>query len=529
MTENKEEESVVETPEIQMRFEDHFPEDILAGIHDLGWEKPTRVQAETLNAMTKGEDIIVQARTGSGKTGAFGLPIVNAVDPTLPETQALVMLPTRELANQVAEEIIAMGKHRGVNCLPIYGGVGYQEQLDGIAAGAHVVTGTPGRILDHVGRGNLHFDYLKVLVLDEADELLSQGFWPDMKELQEKLPKKRQSCMYSATMPEKVLSLSRVFLRENPTRISLRDQMAPADIAHGFIIAQARDKEKMLLRILDAEDPDSAIVFCNTKDDVRFVTAYLQRNGWNADQISGDLTQQAREIAMKKIKTGKLRILVATDVAARGIDISDLSHVISYSAPDSPEVYIHRTGRTGRAGKSGTAISIVTGFDIGNFRQMQIVNKIKVGEYKIPTEQDFQRKFQKKLAVKIEQEMRAMAPEDREQHVDRFIPAVQEMASTKEGLRELTAICATFLKEHRLVTDITEDVKPAAGKESEAVSATIYKKEQESRPPRSGSGGRGRRGGSGGSGGGGRGGGGNRSGGGGGRGGRSSGGGNRGR
>jgi ATP-dependent RNA helicase DeaD len=279
--------------------------------------------------------------------------------------------------------------------------------------------------------------------------------------------------------------------------------MAPAEITHGYIIAQARDKEKMLLRILDAEDPDSAIVFCNTKDDVRFVTSYLQRNGWNADQISGDLTQQAREIAMKKIKAGKLRILVATDVAARGIDISDLSHVISYSAPDSPEVYVHRTGRTGRAGKSGIAISIVTGFDIGNFRQMQIVNKLKVNEYKIPTEQDFQIKFQKKLAVKIEQEMRAMSPEDREQHVDRFIPAVQEMASTKEGLRELTAICATFLKEHRLVTDITEEVKPSDSEsdtpvqESEAAGAASDRKEQGNRP-RSGSGGRGRRGGSGG-------------------------------
>jgi len=228
---------------------------------------------------------------------------------------------------------------------------------------------------------------------------------------------------------------------------------------------------------------------------------------------------------MKKIKAGDLRILVATDVAARGIDISDLTHVISYSAPDSPEVYVHRTGRTGRAGKSGTAISIVTGFDIGNFRQMQIVNKIKVGEYKIPTEQDFQRKFQKKLAVKIEQEMRAMPAEDREQHVDRFIPAVQEMASTKEGLRELTAICATFLKEHRLVTDVTDDVKSAkkssdeASTEGEAASASSEKPERESRP-RSGSGGRGPRGG----GGGGRGG---RRSGGGGRGGRSSGGGNR--
>ncbi len=467
MTENIEEyeettegEAPVEE-EPTLRFEDHFPEDIMAGIRDLGWDKPMAVQAKTLEPMSAGKDLIVQARTGSGKTGAFGLPIVSSIDTSSKATQALVMLPTRELANQVAVEIIAMGAHRGVNCVPIYGGVGFQEQLDGIAKGAHVVTGTPGRILDHVGRGTLSFDKLKILILDEADELLSQGFWPDMRELHAQLPKDRQSCLFSATMPEKVLSLSRVFLKPDPTHISLSEgQMAPAQITHLYVMAQARDKEKALMRILESEEVESAIIFANTKDDVRFVTAFLQRKGWDAEQISGDLTQQAREKAMAKIKAGNLRILVATDVAARGIDISDLSHVISYSTPDSPEVYVHRTGRTGRAGKEGTAISIISGFDIGNFRQMQIVNKIKVNEYKLPTEQDLLRRWQKKLSVKIEQELRAMPAADRETKVERYLPAIQELASTREGQLDLAGICATFLQEHRLVTEVDEAAAP---------------------------------------------------------------------
>jgi ATP-dependent RNA helicase DeaD len=431
-------------------------EPLQQGIRDLGWSEPTPVQARSLPPMSEGRDLIVQAHTGSGKTGAFGIPIVSRLDASQPTTQALVMTPTRELANQVAGEITSLGRHLDVNCLPIYGGVGYQQQLDGIEAGAHVVVGTPGRILDHLGSGRLDFSTVRTLVLDEADELLSLGFWPDMREIEKYLPKDRQSCLFSATIPERVRSLSRVFLND-PVYVSPSEgQLAPQQIEHCYMMTTAQEKEANLARIIEDEDPESAIIFCNTKDDVRFVTAYLQRRGFDADQISGDLTQAARELAMESIKSGKLRLLVATDVAARGIDISDLTHVISYSAPQSPEVYVHRTGRTGRAGKAGVAISLVSGLDIGNFRYLQNVNKIEIKERKLPTEKDMLAKLRERLANKVEQEIRALPESDRGTKIDRFIPMVEDLSATAEGRRDLAALCAFYLKEHKPETSVTE-------------------------------------------------------------------------
>jgi len=447
-----------------------LPEDVQRGIRDLGWSRPMPVQEKVVPAMRSGRDLIVKAVTGSGKTGAFGIPLVTDLDPGLAACQALVMAPTRELANQVSGEIESLGKHRGVRCLPIYGGVGYAQQIEGIAAGAHVIVGTPGRILDHLGAGRLNLDAVRTLVVDEADELLSLGFWPDMREINKYLPKERQSCLFSATIPEKVRSLSRVFLND-PEFISMSEgQESPQEIEHSFVVTTAQEKDVVLARILEDEDPESAIIFCNTKDDVRFVTAYLQRRGFDADQISGDLSQAAREQAMRKIKEGKLRFLVATDVAARGIDISDLSHVISYSAPQSPEVYVHRTGRTGRAGKAGVAISLVSGLDIGNFRYLQQVNDIDIVERPQPTEADILAKLRVRLAVKVEQEVRALPERDRKSKVDRFIPIVDDLVKTPEGKRDLAAICSFYLQEHRPETSVPLQSVPPPGAPSETPS-----------------------------------------------------------
>jgi ATP-dependent RNA helicase DeaD len=269
---------------------DELPPEIQTGIRALGWKSPMPVQARVLPEMFEGLDLIVKAQTGSGKTGAFGIPICTKVDPELRACQALVMLPTRELAGQVANEIKVLGRGRGVECLPIYGGVGYQQQIDGIAAGAHVIVGTPGRMLDHLNSGRLKFDSVRVLVLDEADEMLSLGFWPDMREIGKHLPKDRQSCLFSATIPEKVRSLSRFFLND-PKYVTLsEDQLAPQEIEHFFVVTTAQEKEANLARVLEYEDPESAIIFCNTKDDVRFVTAYLQRRGF--DRASGSTSRE---------------------------------------------------------------------------------------------------------------------------------------------------------------------------------------------------------------------------------------------
>ncbi len=231
------------------------PEAVQDGIRDLGWSEPTPVQEKVLPPMAEGRDLIVQAHTGSGKTGAFGIPIIARLDTSIAACQALVMSPTRELANQVALEIETLGKHAGANCVPVYGGVGYTQQLEGFAAGAHVVVGTPGRILDHLGSGNLNFDQVGTLVLDEADELLSLGFWPDMREIQKHLPKERQSCLFSATIPERVRSLSRVFLND-PLFVSLSDdQLSPQQIEHYYVVTTAQAKEANLARIIEDEDP----------------------------------------------------------------------------------------------------------------------------------------------------------------------------------------------------------------------------------------------------------------------------------
>jgi ATP-dependent RNA helicase DeaD len=438
-------------------------EPIQKGIADLGWKEPMPVQARTIPRMRTGVDLIVQARTGSGKTGAFGIPIAESVDPGRPEPQALVMAPTRELANQITKEVAAIGAHRGVRTLAVYGGVGYQQQLDALRAGVQVIVGTPGRILDHLGSGRMSFDAVKHVVFDEADELLSLGFWPDMKEIKTYLPRERQSCLFSATMPEKVLALSRFFLRE-PEFISLIEgQASPAEIEHFFFVTTAQGKEATLRRILEYEDPESAIIFCNTKDDVRYVTSYLQRHGFDADQISGDLSQVAREKAMARIKAGTLRYLVATDVAARGIDISDLSHVIAYAAPESPEVYVHRTGRTGRAGKRGVAISLVSGLDIGNFRNLQKVNAIPIVEREMPTEEQILERMRERLTAKVEHDIRHLPLREREFKVDRWIPLVKQMAESEEGLRDLAAITSSYMTEHKPETTVhDEEESPAA-------------------------------------------------------------------
>ncbi len=431
-------------------------EDVQKSLRDLGWSSPTPVQAKAIPLMRGGGDLIVQAHTGSGKTGAFCIPLVEATDTETDDIQALVMLPTRELANQVAEEITTLGKYRGVRVLAVYGGVSYAGQIEALENGVHIVVGTPGRILDHLRNDRMDLSSVKVLVLDEADEMLSLGCWPDMRDVAGFLPDGRQSHLFSATIPEKVKSLSRFFLND-PLYVTMDDGvLAPQQIEHYYYLCAANEKEANLARILEYEDPESAIIFCNTKADVRYITGYLQKRNFNVDQISGDLPQAARERAIQHIKAGELDYLVATDVAARGIDISDLSHVISYSTSDQPEVYVHRTGRTGRAGKSGIAFSLISGLDIGNFKHMQNVNGIEITERKLPTEQDMQNRIRERMQVKAEHEMRDMSEQQIRHQVERLIPVVEEMAKSHEGRRDLAGICAAYLAEHRPETTITE-------------------------------------------------------------------------
>lgn len=331
-----------------------------AAVARAGWSDLMPVQAKAMPYLFAQKDMMIQSRTGSGKTGAYLLPLLEMLNPLDRTTQAMVLVPTRELAHQVETEAKILGEETGLSCIAVYGGVGYREQLDAFRSGVHLVVGTPGRILDHLLRRSLSLEHLKYLVFDEADRMLSMGFYPDMRRVQGYLPEHHISTfMFSATFPPQVIRLANQFLHE-PGFLNLSsDHIHVTETEHVYYEVPGMDKDRSLVRILEVENPPSALIFCNTKVRVNYVTTVLKRFGFDADELTSDLSQGNRERVLEQVRQGKLRFLVATDVAARGIDLPDLSHVIQYEPPEDPEAYIHRAGRTGRAGASGTAVSLV--------------------------------------------------------------------------------------------------------------------------------------------------------------------------
>jgi ATP-dependent RNA helicase DeaD len=360
--------------------------DVRQALDALGYVHPTPVQLAVFEPASRGKNLVVQARTGTGKTAAFGLPIIDQiVRRGVPKVQALVLTPTRELALQVARELESLGKNRGVRVVAIYGGAPMAKQVEELASGAQIVAGTPGRVLDHLRRKTLDPSALRVFVLDEADEMLSMGFAKELHAIVEALPKERQGLFFSATIPPDIERLARSHLRD-PEFVTLSsDQVGALEVAHFVYMLHGADKRQELVRILEIEDPESALIFCNTKDETQRVTEALQNKGYDADWLNGDLEQRERERVMAKAREGKLRFLVATDVAARGIDVSHLTHVINADFPETAEAYVHRTGRTGRAGRTGTAISIVGPKDIGNLYILRLTYKIRPIERQLPT------------------------------------------------------------------------------------------------------------------------------------------------
>lgn len=345
-----------------------------AGLAALGYEIATPVQATVFELAMRGRDLMVQSKTGTGKTTAFGLPLVEKIDVgrSRSDPQALVLCPTRELAMQVAEELAELGDPKGVRVLPIYGGTAMHPQLKALEAGCDVVVGTPGRVLDHLRRRTLRLVHAHLVVLDEADEMLSMGFWEDVTAILDQLPDKHQTLLFSATLPDQIRKTALTQMKEPvPVDIS-RDELTVEGITN---IAYETDdrlpKPRNLLYVLEVERPESAVIFCNTRDDASILAAFLRRQGLHALALSGELAQKDRERVMRRMKNGELQYLVATDIAARGIDISDLGHVVNYSLPAFTEVYLHRVGRTGRAGKKGTAISLVSGRDEMTYTELQ--------------------------------------------------------------------------------------------------------------------------------------------------------------
>jgi ATP-dependent RNA helicase DeaD len=363
----------------------NLSKEMLEVLATMGYTHPTPVQRAVFEPATRGSDLVVQARTGTGKTTAFGLPIVeNVVRKNVAAVQVLVLCPTRELALQVCAEIERLGRAKSLKPIAIYGGAPMGRQIDALAAGAQVVVGTPGRVLDHLHRKTLDPSQVRMLVLDEADEMLSMGFERELSAILERLPKTRQTLLFSATIPSDIERMARDRLRE-PEFITLSgDHVGALEILH-FVYLLRGDKLQALARILEVDNPESAIIFCNTKVETERVAEALERQGFTAAWLNGDLPQGEREQVMSSTREGKLRFLVATDVAARGIDISHLTHVINYDFPDNTERYVHRTGRTGRAGRTGTAISIITPKDIGNLYLLRLTYKIRPIEKQLPT------------------------------------------------------------------------------------------------------------------------------------------------
>ncbi len=360
-------------------------EKTLRAISELGYEEPTPVQSGTVRLMLAGNDVIAQAQTGTGKTAAFALPIIENLDASLRSPQALVLTPTRELAMQVAEAFHSYSKYHRISVLPVYGGQPIERQLRALERGVQVVVGTPGRLHDHIRRGTLKLGQVRTVILDEADEMLDMGFQEDIEAVLHDVPKERQTALFSATMPRAIVDLARRSMRD-PQRVTVEsEQMTVPQIRQTYYEVGKRDKFEVLARILDYERPSSAIIFCRTKREVDALGERLTARAYPAETLHGDLSQAQRDRVMGRFRTEQVELLIATDVAARGLDIDHVSHVINYDIPLDPEIYVHRIGRTGRAGRAGCAITLVTPRERRLWQVIQRVTGAAIQRMRLPT------------------------------------------------------------------------------------------------------------------------------------------------
>ena len=405
-----------------------------------GWNSLMPVQSRALPYLLEGRDLMVQSRTGSGKTGTYLLPLMARLNPAMPAVQALILVPTRELAVQVEQEAKTLFKGSGFTVAAVYGGVGYGKQMDALRQGVSVVVGTPGRVLDHLLRRTLDLDHISALIFDEADRMLSIGFYPDMKEIQRYLPETSiHAMLFSATYPPHVLKLAGEFLT-NPQMLSLSTtQIHVAEVQHLYCECKSMEKDRTLIKILEVENPASAIIFCNTKATVHFVTAVLQGFGFNADELSADLSQSRREDVLSRLRKGTIRFLVATDVAARGIDIPELSHVFLYEPPDDRESYIHRAGRTGRAGAAGVVISLVDIMEKMELQRIAKYFKVPLTQHMAPTDEEVAHAVGIRVTALLEARFRQLNGLERER-MKRFEPLVQSIAEDPEQRHLLTLL-----------------------------------------------------------------------------------------
>jgi len=380
----------------------NLSKEIYKAIKDMGFEEPTPIQQGAIPLMLEGKDVIGQAQTGTGKTAAFGIPILESVDASSRKPQALVMCPTRELAIQVAEEMTNLAKYKkGIRILPVYGGQSIQRQIKSLKSGVQIIIGTPGRLMDHMRRRTLKVETINFVVLDEADEMLDMGFREDMEYILKGTPNDRQTGLFSATMPNAILRITKMY-QNNPELVKVVNQeMTVPNVEQIYYQVKERDKVDVLTRLVDMYDPKLSLVFCNTKKRVDQLVTQLQSRGYFADGLHGDMRQNQRDRVMDRFRNGVVEVLVATDVAARGLDVDDIEAVFNFDVPQNQEYYVHRIGRTGRAGREGQAFTLVAGRSINRIKEIQRYTKVKIDRNEVPSLDDIEEAKSLNLLEKI--------------------------------------------------------------------------------------------------------------------------------
>jgi ATP-dependent RNA helicase DeaD len=382
----------------QINFKDlDLDPKILKALHDLNFILPTPIQEKSIPHLKKNSDLIGKAKTGTGKTLSFSVPLIEKINPKLKVTQGLIICPTRELVSQVVTELQQYSKYYNYKIVPIFGGSDYSKQLKDLKLNPEIIVGTPGRLLDHLGRGTIKTEFIHTVILDEADRMLDMGFKEDMESILTKIPESRQTIMFSATMSEKMIRLMREF-QNNPVLVEIESvKEDKVNIEQYYITLQEKNKTAAFFHIIEYLEITYGIIFCNTKLKVDELVIELRNQNISVGALHGDLSQAQRERVLKEFKEKKLKFLIATDVAGRGIDVIDLNFVINYDFPDDIEDYIHRIGRTGRAGKTGKAITFISQKLLYKLRKIENLHKMKIQEYKVPTEEDIKLLRQKEL------------------------------------------------------------------------------------------------------------------------------------
>ena len=396
--------------------------ELIKSINELGFNNPTPIQSKVIpHLMSSDQDLIASAQTGTGKTAAFGLPLLDLTNTKVTNVQTLILCPTRELCIQITNDLLSYSKYlKNINILSVYGGVKIEKQIKSLKKGPQIVVGTPGRTNDLIRRNKLIIGKIDRLILDEADEMLSMGFKEDLEAIIQQTPKKKQILLFSATMTQKVVGVTKKYMKNSLEIAVARVNRAADNVEHIYYVVKPRDRYEVVKRIADMNPDIYGIVFCRTRRETKDIAIKLMNDHYNADTIHGDLSQSERDDVMRRFRKGQLQILVATDVAARGLDVEDLTHVINYNLPDDDEIYIHRSGRTGRAGKKGVSIAIINGRNMRKLKDIERTSKISFKKKDVPSGLDICKKRLYALIDKIEK------VDVNEDQIEPFLPYIFE-------------------------------------------------------------------------------------------------------